>query len=112
MTPNLPRRREALISLHRGLIGQSAVFVPNFDLNLPEATMDRRYYVLKASVFALAVVIAIACGAFQASRTTRHPVQDTHYQAAAMMQATIQTTEAKAASAFQRLIDCAQRASL
>lgn len=71
--------------------------------------MDRRYYVIKASIFAFAVVFAVTCGALQASR---HPMQDTHYQAAVMMQATIRATEAKAATAFVHLFACVERAAL
>ena len=74
--------------------------------------MDRRYYVMKASIFALAVVIAVTCGALQASRTARHPMQDAHYQAAVMMQATIRPTEAKAASALAHLFARVERAAL
>ena len=74
--------------------------------------MDRRYYVMKASIFALAVVIAVTCGALQASRATRHPMQDTHYQAAVMMQATIRATEAKAAAALVHLFARVERAAL
>ena len=71
--------------------------------------MDRRYYVMKASIFALAVVIAGSCGALQASR---HPMQDAHYQAAVTMQATIHATEAKAAAALVHLLARVERAAL
>ena len=47
------------------LIGHLFDFVPRFDSKLTEANMDRRYYAMKASIFALAVVIAVTCGALQ-----------------------------------------------
>ena len=71
--------------------------------------MDRRYYVMKVSIFALAVVIAVTCGAV---RAPRHPMQDAHYQAAVMMQATIHATEAKAAAALVHLFVHVERVAL
>ena len=71
--------------------------------------MDRRYYVMKVSIFALAVVIAVTCGALQAPR---HPMQDAHYQAAVLMQATIHATEAKAAAALVHLFTRVEHAAL
>lgn len=71
--------------------------------------MDRRYYVMKTSIFALAVVFAGSCGALQASR---HSMQDAHYQAAVVMQAAIRATEAKAAAALVHLFARVERAAL
>jgi hypothetical protein len=91
------------------LIGHLLDFVASFDSELREANMDRRYYVMKASIFVLAVVIAVTCGALQAPR---HPMQDAHYQAAVTMQATIHATEAKAAAALAHLFARVGRAAL
>lgn len=91
------------------LIGHLLEFVPSFDSKLREANVDRRYYVTKASIFALAVVIAVTCGELRASR---HPMQDAHYQAAVFMRATIHATEAKAAAALVHLFTRAERAAL
>jgi hypothetical protein len=71
--------------------------------------MDRRYYLLKASILALAIAIPLACGMLQESRTARHPMQDAHFQAASIMEATMRAAGTRLAMSVLHSFSCAMR---
>jgi hypothetical protein len=66
--------------------------------------MDRRYYGLKALVIVVALGIAFMGSGFGTPRLSREPVQDSHYQAATLMQATILDTGSQFGHMLTRLL--------
>jgi len=66
--------------------------------------MDRRYYGLKALVIVLALGIAFIGSGFEAPRLSRESIQDTHYQAATLMQAAIHDTSSRFGHMLTRLL--------
>ncbi|HEY1614519.1 MAG TPA: hypothetical protein VGF97_12585 [Rhizomicrobium sp.] len=74
--------------------------------------MDRRYYILKSVILAAAAATAIAYGGFVSPHAPRHAMQDTQYQAAALMQTAIRETGVQITRTLGRLVSCADMASL
>jgi hypothetical protein len=72
--------------------------------------MDRRYYLAKASI--VAVAVALTLGALQTPWATRRPMQDAHYRAAVLMQASVRASESRIGASLRRLIVCTGHAAI
>jgi hypothetical protein len=68
--------------------------------------MDRRYYILKGFVLAVAIAAATSFGGFASPQSTRPVIRDTQYQAAAMVQTVLHDTGIRVARAVSRLVSC------